>query len=1150
MPPRQRQLHGAVRVVGRGRGEQRGGESPRQSRACRCHAARPADRRGRAIAPPPAARRLLAPGRPPPPTDPSCAAVKQPGREDASRRQLVSVHSISWYACTPRRGRARGRRPTNRRWSPTWRPPAAGSTAGTCHPTTPLDLYEGARDHDSSRPAGAGDGLRARHRRRSARRPLLSAAAPIGRRRPGTGLRHRARRPDGLAAVTPSSTSTTASCDLGSVNGTSDPTATSSASVRPKPASDLGESDTRTAGTVQPTAAAACPAARAATRRARSAPNLRAASVIAAIVGPALMGGALVVVYGDPRFALHRTDRSGGRADDRRWAQAVASQGRRNGIAARCGARCARAARALRAGVSPARDARARSVRDDRHLWARRPTTTTSASCGSACEDRCQSSRTASAARSASSGDDAAALARRAVASCARSQRTTVPPTCASSVDRRHRLGLGQVAAAPRRSAVHVRRRDRRHGGRAAGELHDGRQDDSDLGDADEATSSPAGWTNQLARRLCSLAGAVRGSRDGGRRHAARTVRLSRARRRRTGSRSASERTAWSRSISSATDRTDSIAGTTGSGKSELLRTLVAGLAATPHTGRDGVRARRLQGRQRVRRVRAAAALRRPRHRPRRTAGRARPSFARSRAALPRAACSETGRHTAAARRRDRRVRDAGDRASRLPRRAHRHRAAGTQPRHAPGARDPASVRRGQREHQSQHEPSHRAAGPGRRRLDRRHRRSRKRHRSAATHPGRAYIRRGSERRRARADRDLEPAGDRRSSAGGRAAVPAATEPAGRSTDGPSWPMLVERSRAWDGPPPRRPWLPMLPARIDLRDHRTAGLRARRRARPPATGARRLGTGAKATSSSTAWPAAARRRRCAPPSSGCRERARLRGRLRRRRAGTPCATDANAARSNSNAGVRSGTREPRIVTCIDDVGAFLAEHDGIDGVEVTETFHRLFAEGPQFGIAFIVTADRVERVAAAAQLTRQPEAAVPARRPAGLRARRPAAERGSRRSCRDGPCTATGNRVVQVGMPRQPIRSRGRSARCRRSCRSSDLPPGAIGIDEDFEPVFLEMAEHVLVAGPPRSGKTTALRTMARRPPHHCSSTMPRSSTRSSSHDRSSPRPAPTTFAAATATGCARSASRAPGCCCNPTSARTATCSGCGCPDG
>ncbi len=47
------------------------------------------------------------------------------------------------------------------------------------------------------------------------------------------------------------------------------------------------------------------------------------------------------------------------------------------------------------------------------------------------------------------------------------------------------------------------------------------------------------------------------------------------------------------------------------------------------------------------------------------------------------------------------------------------------------------------------------------------------------------------------------------------------------------------------------------------------------------------------------------------------------------------------------------------------------------------------------------------------------------------------------------------------------------------------MPPGAIGIDEDFEPVWLSTLEHVLVTGPPRSGKTTALRAIASSLPHH-----------------------------------------------------------------
>ena len=58
------------------------------------------------------------------------------------------------------------------------------------------------------------------------------------------------------------------------------------------------------------------------------------------------------------------------------------------------------------------------------------------------------------------------------------------------------------------------------------------------------------------------------------------------------------------------------LVGATGSGKSELLRSLVAGLAATPRARAARVRARRLQGRRRVRRPRAAPARRRPDHQP------------------------------------------------------------------------------------------------------------------------------------------------------------------------------------------------------------------------------------------------------------------------------------------------------------------------------------------------------------------------------------------------------------------------------------------------------------------------------------------------------------------------------------------------------
>ena len=81
------------------------------------------------------------------------------------------------------------------------------------------------------------------------------------------------------------------------------------------------------------------------------------------------------------------------------------------------------------------------------------------------------------------------------------------------------------------------------------------------------------------------------------------------------------------------------VAGTTGSGKSELLRTLVVVARRPLQPGPPDVRARRLQGRLDVRRLRRPAAHRRARHRPRRRARRPGPRQPRRRGAPARAAC-------------------------------------------------------------------------------------------------------------------------------------------------------------------------------------------------------------------------------------------------------------------------------------------------------------------------------------------------------------------------------------------------------------------------------------------------------------------------------------------------------------------------------
>ncbi len=193
------------------------------------------------------------------------------------------------------------------------------------------------------------------------------------------------------------------------------------------------------------------------------------------------------------------------------------------------------------------------------------------------------------------------------------------------------------------------------------------------------------------------------------------------------------------------------VAGTTGAGKSELLRTLVAGLAAgadpdhltfvlvdfkggsafdacarLPHTvglvtdldadlAERALRCLEAELRHRERLLRAVGAADLTGYR---QAGRPR-------------------RAVAAARRRGRRVRHAQGRAPRLRRRPRRHRPAGPQPRRPPRARHPAAGRRRVGSPARQRQPPHRAAGAGRGRLDRRRRRSRRRRPAAApSRPG------------------------------------------------------------------------------------------------------------------------------------------------------------------------------------------------------------------------------------------------------------------------------------------------------------------------------------------------------------------------------------------------------------------------------
>lgn len=174
------------------------------------------------------------------------------------------------------------------------------------------------------------------------------------------------------------------------------------------------------------------------------------------------------------------------------------------------------------------------------------------------------------------------------------------------------------------------------------------------------------------------------------------------------------------------------------------------------------------------------------------------------------------------------------------------------------------------------------------------------------------------------------------------------------------------------------------------------------------------------------------------------------------------------------------------MTFVDNVGAFLAEHDGIDGIDVTESFNRLFAEGPQFGITFVVTADRVNALPLRSSSLVSQKLLFRLADPqdyalVGLRPKEVPRFVPGRAIHND---SAHGSRVVQVGVPRARIKPR-IIRTLPPVVQLSDLPPGAIGIDEDLEPVWLDRPEHVLITGPPRSGKTTALTIMQGILPDH-----------------------------------------------------------------
>jgi S-DNA-T family DNA segregation ATPase FtsK/SpoIIIE len=200
---------------------------------------------------------------------------------------------------------------------------------------------------------------------------------------------------------------------------------------------------------------------------------------------------------------------------------------------------------------------------------------------------------------------------------------------------------------------------------------------------------------------------------------------------------------------------------------------------------------------------------------------------------------------------------------------------------------------------------------------------------------------------------------------------------------------------------------------------------------------------------------------------------------------------------------RAGTAgEPSVVVLVDGIAAFLAQFDDVAGIEVLDAFERVFADGPEVGIHVALTAARPGALPAAlASLVRQrwvhrladpldvAAAGVPGRLPAlvagrfvdlvsGLVAHTgttpagwAAAVEASAARWRGTPAGAAPVGELPATLVRAPGRPFGdRPWRLEVGVADDDLGPAALTLWD---------GEHVLVAGPPRAGRTTALATIA-----------------------------------------------------------------------
>jgi S-DNA-T family DNA segregation ATPase FtsK/SpoIIIE len=195
-------------------------------------------------------------------------------------------------------------------------------------------------------------------------------------------------------------------------------------------------------------------------------------------------------------------------------------------------------------------------------------------------------------------------------------------------------------------------------------------------------------------------------------------------------------------------------------------------------------------------------------------------------------------------------------------------------------------------------------------------------------------------------------------------------------------------------------------------------------------------------------------------------------------------------------------REPRIFLLVDNYGALASEHSDIAGLELIDALQRVYADGPELGVHVAVAADRIGAVPQALGSLTQQRLAFRMSDPGeygyfglrGTQVPRPA----------PGRCVAAGSaRVMQVGWVGPDLAEA--VSRIAAGQPAPDRAPLAVGVlpesvavqeiagaarlgsypwfvpvgigSSTLEPAGFELyeAEHALIAGPARSGKTTAL---------------------------------------------------------------------------